>query len=226
MEVPRTSSERPPHLAGLALVCLLLNVGILFLAPFARPDLDIWHRSLSYYAVGPWAIVQNAAFVSMGLASLALGVALLWPPPGNIWQRASGLALLVGGLSSIGLVVFPIDATGPSTFLGDTHQTAGTIGGVALLVATLAMGMAARTNPSWSRLRVPALIALILSVTGAVATQASIWWVDLGIPRGLTMRLVVAPLVIFWSLVAQQIRRSNEGSTRTGADLARGPTRR
>jgi hypothetical protein len=208
MEAFRTSRERSRMLATFALVCLLLNIAILFLAPIARPDLDVLQRSLSYYAVGPWAIVQNLAFASIGLASLALGIALL-QAPGRSWQITSSLALLVGGLGSIALVIFPIDAAGPSTFLGDTHQTAGTIGGVAQLVATLAMAMAARTDARWDTLWIPALTALVLSLAGAIATQASIWWMDLGIPRGITMRLVVAPLVLFWCLVALRLLRKN-----------------
>lgn len=206
MEILRTSRERSRKLATFALASLLLNIAILFLAPIARPDLDVLQRSLSYYAVGPWAIVQNLAFASVGLASFALGIAL-WPDPSRSWQNTSSLALLVGGLGSIALVKFPIDATGPSTFLGDTHQTAGTIGGVAQLVATLAMAIAARTDHRWNNLRIPALAALVLALAGAIATQASIWWTDLGIPRGITMRLVVAPLVLFWCLVALQLRR-------------------
>lgn len=212
MDASLTPSDRSRALASVAFVCLLLNVAILFLAPIARPDLDVLQRSLSYYAVGPMAFVQNLAFASMSLASLALGTVLWQIPPRNSWQRASGLALLVGGLGSIALVIFPIDSSGPSTILGDVHQTAGTVGGVAQLVATLSLFMASRTDSRWASLQLPALIALVLSVAGAIATQASIWWTDLGIPRGLTMRLVVAPLVLFWLLAAYVLRRESDPS--------------
>jgi hypothetical protein len=85
---------------------------------------------------------------------------------------------------------------------------------VAQLVAMLAIAMTARTDPRWEKLKVSALVALVLSVAGAVATQASIWWTDLGIPRGITMRLVVAPLALFWCLAALKLRRMNRSTWR------------
>jgi len=212
MKAQRAPDASRRTLASFALVCLLINIVVLVLAPIVRPDLDVLQRSLSYYAVGPWAIVQNLAFASMGLASLALGIALFQEPRSKC-QIAGSVALFVGGLSSIALVIFPIDAAGPSTFLGDTHQTAGTIGGVAQLVATLTMAIAASTDPRWQNLKLPAVFALVLSLAGAIATQVSIWWTDIGIPRGITMRLVVAPLVLFWWLVAIQLLRKDSRIT-------------
>ena len=113
----------------------------------------------------------------------------------------------VSGIASLGLVWYPIDATGPATVLGDAHQTAGTIGGVAQLTAALAFMVAVRTDPAWEGLSRIALSMFLLALTGAILSQASIWWPHLGIPMGATMRLLVIPLVVLWGVVALRLRQ-------------------
>jgi uncharacterized membrane protein len=98
-------------------------------------------------------------------------------------------------------------ASGPATLLGDTHQTAGTVGGVAQLAAALAFTIAIRADPAWSDLFRTALAMFLLAVTGAILSQVAIWWPHLGIPMGATMRLLVIPLTILWGIVALRLRR-------------------
>jgi hypothetical protein len=115
--------------------------------------------------------------------------------------------LTLSGIASLGLVWYPIDAPGPATILGDVHQTAGTIGGVAQLAAALAFTVATRADPKWSGLSRIALAMFLLAVVGAILSQGSIWWPQLGIPMGATMRLLVIPLVVLWGLVALHLRQ-------------------
>ena len=93
------------------------------------------------------------------------------------------------------------------TILGDAHQTAGTIGGVAQLAAALAFTVASRTDPPWGGLFRTALAMFLLALVGAILSQVSIWWPHLGIPMGATMRLLVVPLVVLWGLVALRLRQ-------------------
>ena len=74
--------------ALVALIGVVINLVVLIAAPVLRPDLDLFQKSLSYYAVGPWGIVQAIAFGALGISSVALGPALhrsglasrwLWP---------------------------------------------------------------------------------------------------------------------------------------------------
>ena len=179
---------------------------VLVAASLARRDLNVIENSLSYYAIGPWWFLQTAAFLAIGGASAALGVALRCSGITSRWLRVVVSALLVSAVASIGMVTFPMGVPGPATFLGDTHQTAGTIGGVAQLVAALAFVVAIRNDRNWQPLVVLASIAFGLAFVGAVLTQMEIWWPHLGIPMGAAMRLVVIPLVVLWGFVALRLR--------------------
>ena len=190
--------------SDLALIGIAFNLAVLIAAPLARPDLNLLERALSYYAIGPWGVLQAAAFTAMGIASLALGIAILWAGLPSRWMRAAVPMLIVGGLGSLGLVVYPMGEPSWSTVIGDAHQTAGTIGGIAQLVAALAFILAIRDDPTW-RVR-PFAIAFALALAGAVLTQVAIWWPELGIPMGAVMRLAVVPLVVLWGLVALRLR--------------------
>jgi hypothetical protein len=192
----------------IALVGVVVNLAVLVVTPALRPDLNLLEKSLSYYAVGPWGVVQAVAFVALGIASVALGVALLGARIPSPWIWPIVLLLIISGVASLALVRYPMDAPGPATFLGDAHQTAGTIGGVAQLAAALAFTIAVRADPVWGGSFRTALAMFLLAVTGAIFSQVSIWWPDLGIPMGATMRLLVLPLVILWGLVALRLRRT------------------
>jgi len=114
-----------------------------------RSDLNVVRNSLSYYAIGPWGALQTLAFLALGVTSVALAIAL----PSNCPLSSSLLAcvwlLFLAGMVSFGLAFYPMGGAGPSTPLGDAHQTAGTIGGVTELAATLAFITAFRVNPIW-----------------------------------------------------------------------------
>jgi hypothetical protein len=194
--------------ALVALIGVVINLVVLIAAPVLRPDLDLFQKSLSYYAVGPWGIVQAIAFGALGISSVALGPALLRSGLASRWLWPTVLLLTVSGVASLGLVWYPIDAPGPTTFLGDAHQTAGTVGGVTQLAAALVFAIAVRTDPSWADLFIPALAMFLLALAGALLSQVAIWWPHLGIPMGATMRLLMIPLVALWGLVALRLRRT------------------
>jgi hypothetical protein len=197
---------------------VVIAVAVLSAASLARRDLSVIENSLSYYAIGPWWFLQTTAFVAIGVASAALGMALLGLPLVSPWMRVAATALILSGIASIGLVVYPMDATGPATFMGDAHQTAGTIGGVAQLVAALAFVLGIREDPAWALLVVPAALAFTVALAGAILTQLEIWWPELAIPMGAAMRLVVIPLVILWGAVSWRLRNA-EASTRSTAAM-------
>jgi len=192
--------------ADLALLGIAINLIALLVSPLVRPDLNPWRDSLSYYAVGPSSWLQSVAFGAMGVALAALGLGLKRVPVAPRWRTLCRAMLVVSGVCSVGLFVFPMGAPGPRTFIGDLHQTAGTIGGVAQLIAAFAFAVAVRHSRQWSTFFIPAIVALLLAATGALLTQIAIWYPDLGIPMGATMRLVVVPLVLFWGAVAIRLR--------------------
>ncbi len=197
-------------LADVVLLGVIVNLVALIAAPVLRPDLNLLEKSLSYYTVGPWGAVQTIAFAALGIASAALGIALWHVRMSSRLLAPVVVLLIVSGAASLGLVRYPMGAAGPTTFLGDAHQTAGTIGGVAQLVAALAFAIAIRTEPAWRNLFVIALLAFFIALAGALVSQVAIWWPHLGLPMGAAMRLLVVPLVTLWGLVALHLRRTSE----------------
>src|SRR5215216_81058 len=194
--------------ALIALIGVVINLVVLVAAPILRPDRNLLQKSLSYYAVGPWGVLQAVAFGALGISSIALCAALCHTGLATWWLWPIVLLLAVSGVATLGLVWYPIDAPGPATILGDAHQTAGTIGGVAQLTAALAFTIAVRADPAWRGLFVTALAMFLLALTGAILSQAAIWWPHLGIPMGATMRLLVIPLVALWGVVSVRLRRT------------------
>jgi len=192
--------------AAVALVGVVVNLAVLVVTPVLRPDLNLLEKSLSYYAIGPWGVLQVVAFGALGISSMALAAALL-TTFNSRWVWPIVVLLSLSGIASLGLVWYPIDAPGPATILGDAHQTAGTIGGVAQLAAALTFTVASRTDAAWEGLSRTALAMFLLALTGAILSQVSIWWPHLGIPVGATMRLLVVPLVVLWGLVALRLCR-------------------
>jgi len=200
--------------AWVVLAGVAVNVAALLIAPLIRPDLDVFRDSLSYYASGPWAVIQNVAFATMGITSLALGMALAQVLPPSPWATICLAMLVVAGVSGLGLVAFPMGAPGPQTVIGDAHQTAGTIGGVAQLVAALAFALALRAEPAWMRLSKLALLAVGVAIAGAIVTQLEIWWPQLGIPMGATIRVYILPLLILWGAVGLTLRQRCDDGVR------------
>jgi hypothetical protein len=152
-------------------------------------------------------MLQTIAFAALGIASASLGVALFAARLSSVWLQPIVSLLIISGIAGLALVWYPVDAPGPATLLGDAHQTAGTIGGVAQLAAALAFAVAVRTDHTWRELFVPTVVLLLFALAGALLSQASIWWPGLGIPMGATMRLLVVPLSALWGLVALRLRR-------------------
>jgi hypothetical protein len=175
-----------------------------------RPDLNVLRNSLSYYAIGPWGAVQTLAFLALGVTSVALAIALPSGCPRSYSLLSCVWFLVFAGVASFGLAFYPMGGAGPSTLLGDAHQTAGTIGGVAELAATLAFITALRADPLWRGLSQAAKLAFAFSLIGAILAQLEIWWPELDIPMGAAMRLVVIPLLAFWGAVALRLSRPVE----------------
>ncbi len=210
--IDATQRERDGHplsacrLPDIALLGIAVNLGWLVAAPIVRPDLDLLEKALSYYATGPFGMMQAIAFAAMGVASIALAIGVHRSPPASRWSSLVVASLVIAGIGGLGLVVYPMGVPSPHTFMGDAHQTAGTVGGVAQLVAALAFVLAARADRRWQSLFWPATVAFLASLTGAMLTQSEIWWTALPIPMGASSRLVVIPLILLWGMVALRLR--------------------
>ncbi len=175
--------------------------------PLLRPEISIARGALSQYAVGPWAWVQNLGFVALGVGSLAIACALALAGPASRWLLPTTAALAIGGAATIGLALFPMDAPSAMTVLGDLHQTGGTISVAFHMAAMLGLLLASGSDPEWRSLRPVGAVCWVVALAGALATQAELSFPDLPIPFGVVMRMVVAPVLLWWALVALRLLR-------------------
>lgn len=203
--------ERAAALATLGLVGICLNAAALILAPILRPDVNPLRDGLSHYAVGPWGGVQSAAFVALGIGSLAIAGALWLVSGGNPWARIAAAMLGLASFNFVGLAVFPMGEGGPMTPIGDLHLTVATfaVGWQFLSVGALLLGLRA-----WPQQGLVIRLGIALAgitLLGAASVQVAMWRPDLKIPEGLAMRFVIVPLLLWWALVALTIRRRAAG---------------
>jgi hypothetical protein len=194
-------------LAAVGLLGVGLNAFALLAMPFLRPDVGLVGGAISQYGFGPWAWVQNAGFVALGVGSFALAGAIALAGPASRWDLPAALALAVAGVGCVGLAAFPMDVPSVTTPLGDTHRTAGTIAVGFHLAAMLAFLLAARDDPRWRRLVRPGAALWLVALANALLTQAELSVPDLPIPFGVVMRLVAVPVLAWWAVVAWRLPR-------------------
>lgn len=193
-------------LATIGGVGIGLNVLVLVVVPFLRRDVDVLQDGLSHYAEGPWSDVQEAGFVALALGAAALGGALLFAAESG-WTRLGGALLMGAALGFLGLGVFPMGQGGPTTFIGDLHLTAGTIG-IVLQFAGLLCVLVHPSVRTGDRLpRRFGLAVAAVAIVAAAMIQLAIWNPTWPIPEGLMIRLVIGPLLVWWAVVAVMLRR-------------------
>ncbi|HEU5432709.1 MAG TPA: DUF998 domain-containing protein [Thermomicrobiales bacterium] len=192
-------------LAAIGLLGIALNFVALVAAPMLRPDVDPVATSLSHYAVGPWGGVETGAFVALGVASVAIALALATAIPDSRPIALGAWLLGVSGVGCVGLAVFPMGRGGPTTPIGDLHLTAGTLAIVCQLAALVALNAGFVAQPGWSALSRAGWLLGGLAIIGAALQQIALWRPDLLLPEGVSIRLIVVPLLAWWGVVALRL---------------------
>lgn len=211
-------ASRPPDpllrlLCAVALVGIVANAVALVAMPLLRPDVKLLWASLSHYAVGPHGRIQSLAFVALGVACLALSAAV----PRAVARRpvtwAASLLLTVAGVGMVALATVPMGVPQPHTPLGDIHQTAGTIAVVAQFGALAALLLAVPDGPEWASLRRAGVATGLVALVAAAFHQLAIWFPSLGVPEGVTIRVVLLAMLVWWALVARRITQPDRAGT-------------
>jgi Protein of unknown function (DUF998) len=141
---------------GGGLLGLVLLAGLHVL----RPDLDpSWHV-ISEYAVGEYGWVMALCFLSLGVGSASLFVALF--PQIRTVGGGIGLAFLLAAAVGLAMAaMFPMDpitvAPEDATNSGRMHGVAGAIGVPSMVVTAVVLGYALRKKPVWAPFRLPLL---------------------------------------------------------------------
>ena len=205
------NEKRASALATVGLLGIVFNAAALVVTPLLRPDIDPLRSGLSHYALGPWGSLQTAAFIALGIGALALAAAIWLVSGPSVCLRIGAVMLGLASFSLAGLAIFPMGARGPMTPVGDLHLTAGTaaVSWQVLSVVAVLFGLRTWRQEQWL-LRL-GVVLLAISLLGAAAVQIAIWRPDLGIPEGLAMRVVLAPLLGWWACIAVAIRRRPAG---------------
>ena len=208
-----STQARASALATAGLLGIGVNAAALVLAPILRPDVDLLRSGLSHYAVGPWSGVQSAAFIALGIGALAIARALWLVAHGDLATRVAAVMLGLAAINVVGLAIFPMGEGGPRTPIGDLHLTAGTFAIAWQFISVAALLLGLRSWPQAGPIIRLGIVLLGITLLDAAAIQVAIWRPDLGIPEGLAMRGVIAPLLIWWGLIALAIRRNVESAT-------------
>jgi hypothetical protein len=148
---------------------------------FLRPD-DIvrYGTNIGFYSVGPYGSIFVAAFISLGLAGLALALGLRLAVARSRSSRAGSLLL---GLFGTGWVLAGIFRDAPdvaslepvlqekiypaSTII---HDLGGFVGLILLIVSMLVLSRAFKRDQRWHSFWIPSLILGLVSVALFIAS--------------------------------------------------------
>ena len=107
--------------ALIAAVAAAVNLLVLGLLHLVSPEVDPVTRAVSEYALGDFGWLATIGTVAKGVGAIALAVALRR-------ERAAALLLLVFGLMTLAMPLFPVDALGaPATPAGQMHNVLGNV---------------------------------------------------------------------------------------------------
>jgi hypothetical protein len=181
-----------------ALAGFLYFVVVLLCEPVVRPRYSLLLHPISDFAIGRFGALQTSALFALGVAVLALALALWRSFTLTPWARAGVVALTLCGFASCGTGIWPADVAGSvaATTTGLVHAASAYIGYCSLTAAMILMSLHFRRDRLWRRLFVPSLALAVLGVSTLV-------WVALTAEtsiRGLTQRLMAVPLLL-WLLV-------------------------
>jgi hypothetical membrane protein len=221
-------------LARTALVGLGLFTVTVVSLHFLQPDLKPLDEAISYYVHGSHGWLLTVGLVGLGIASLAITLALVrtiegpGARPGRWFLAVWGLGALLGG-------VFPADPPGqwdkPPTLAGMIHGNAALVAILALPVAALLLGRSFRRDARWRpTARFLSLLAWAAALS-LIAFAASLIpvFVRPGPPIlfGLTERILFTIYVAWLALVAVTILRcaSTPHPSPNGLGAELGPAR-
>lgn len=168
-----------------------------------QPDLNPITTAISQYARGPYGLLMSAAFVSGGLASMALVLAL----GGLGASRAGRVFMAVAGVGSFLSALFPVDPDGaPDTITGSVHQIAGLGTFVSLVIAALLLSRGFGQNARWRPFQRTSIVMTVLMLCGFIFVFAANTVDDLDGTFGLAQRGFIASAIVWQLLVARQAR--------------------
>lgn len=191
--------------AEIALGCFGYFSIALVLLHGLRPDYTLVDHMISDYAVGRFGWLMTTAFVALALGCLTLGLGMAVAGPRALAGRAAALLL---GVATLGLLVtatFPTDLeTAATTTPGNIHTASFLVNVISMILCSLLFAASFHQSEDWRGYR---WVGTVLAIALLAAFIAQFLTLHRGAPYGLTNRLFVAVLMIWFLATARQLRR-------------------
>ena len=195
----------PRRLAEISIACNGYFIVALVLLHILRPDYTPVDHMISDYAVGRFGWVMTTAFVAASLGCLTLGLGMAAAGPKSLAGRGAVLLLWVAAIGLLTTAIFPTDLdTAASTKTGSIHTLSFLINVISLILCSLLFAVSFHQNDQWRGYR---WTALVLAIALLAAFIAQFLTMHRGAPYGLTNRLLVSVLMIWFLMTAMHLRR-------------------
>jgi hypothetical protein len=192
-------------LAEIAVGCFGYFSVALVLLHVLRPDYTPVDHMISDYAVGRFGWVMTTAFVALAAGCLTLGLGMAVAGPKSLPGRAGVLLLWVATLGLLVTATFPTDLeTAATTATGNVHTASFLVNVISVILCALLFAVSFHQSDDWRSYR---WIGLILAIALLAAFIAQFLTLHRGAPYGLTNRLFVTVLMVWFLATARQLRR-------------------
>lgn len=173
---------------------------------FLDAELDAAETYVSDYALGDYGWLMQAAFIVVGLATIAIawGLRVTLAPGKRV--TASVVLVLIAGVGFILAGVFNTDPTGETelTAAGTIHVLSALVLFLSLIISAWMLRGVFKRDETWAPLSMPALgFAIALTVTFLVSFLTG----DDG-PVGVTQRIFAGVIMIWLFVLGWNIRRT------------------
>lgn len=197
-----SACSHPARLAPVLLLAIALFVLLATGLQFLRTDLDWVSAPLSFYLIGPYGVVLQAAYVALSLGLLGLGLGCYRSGARTARSGAPALLFAVAGiaLTVTALAHTPVPRQ-PLTLEGLVHGVAAQTAFLCVTSAMLLQAWRWRADPGWRHRFAPAFTLALLCF---IALWVHALWREL--PRGASQKAVIALIACWLALVANWLR--------------------
>jgi hypothetical protein len=193
------------QLGTMGMVGVIVWVVAVIALHFLDPDLAAADTYVSDYALGDYGWLMRAAFIVVGIGTIAIGLGLrLSLAPGKR-VTASVILVLIAGIGFLLAGIFNGDPTGVEdlTTAGMIHLVSALVLFLSLVVSAWLLRGVFKRDESWGSLSTPALwFAIALTV---------LFLVSFGTPEdgpvGLTQRLFAGVMMVWLFVLGMNVRR-------------------
>lgn len=195
----------PSLFATIAIVFYTYAVLTLLLMHVLRPDYTIRTHMISDYAVGRYGWIMTTWFIAMSCGCQMLMFGLARSGLRTISFKIGAGLLCVASVGLLISAIFPTDLEeAPSTRTGDIHTISFLINIVSIILSLIFLTVCFRSHPQWRSYQ---KFAIVLTLFVVISFFVQFFTLHRGAPYGLTNRVFVAVLFVWFFITSIRIRR-------------------